>query len=245
MAEADPPEAAERVPESLAARTARDLADLSIAADPGTWLGAEAELVQRLGVSRPTLRQAAKMVEADKLIAVRRGQGGGFFATRPTASEAIRAPARYLALNGAKLEDIVQASRAISEEAAASAAQSADPMLRGQLQQLADRLGRIDPAAETPASWIRQEAEMTRLIVRMSANPVIELFMEISYSFGHWERGRLLYQTAEERSVALKLARNVAQAILDGDSDVARLMTRRRSEMVAAWLANHRHADND
>jgi hypothetical protein len=79
----------------------------------------------------------------------------------------------------------------------------------------------------------------------MSANPVIELFMEISYSFGHWERGRLLYQTAEERSVALKLARNVAQAILDGDSDVARLMTRRRSEMVAAWLANHRHADND
>ncbi len=245
MADADPPKPADWMPASLAARAARDLADLSMATEPGTWLGAEAELLKRLGVSRPTLRQAAKMVEADKLIAIRRGQGGGFFATRPTAAEAIRAPARFLALNGAKLEDIVQASRAISEEAAALAAQSSDTGLRAELRQLADGLARIDPAAETPTSWIRRETDITRLIVRLSANPVIELFMEISYSFGHLDRGRRLYQTAEERSVALKLARNVVRAILDGDSDVARLMTRRRSEMVAAWLSGHRHADND
>lgn len=245
MAEADPPEAGERVSESLAARTARDLADLSVAAEPGAWLGAEAELLQRLGVSRPTLRQAAKMVEADRLIAIRRGQGGGFFATRPTASDAIRAPARYLAMNGARLEDIVQALRAVSEEAAACAAQSTDMMLRGQLHRLAERLERIDPAAQTLADWIRQETELTRLIVRLSANPVIELFMEISYSFGHWERGRRLYRTAGERSLALRSARALVQAILDGDADVARLMARRRSEMVAAWLEGHRRAGND
>ena len=245
MPKADPDRLQDMVAESRAARTARDLADLSIAAEPGAWLGAEAELLQRLGVSRPTLRQAAKMVEADKLISIRRGQGGGFFASRPTAIDAIRAPARYLALNGATLDDMVRASRAISEEAAGAAALSTDNLLRQQLRGFADSLAEADAATETPASWIRRETELARLMARLSGNPVIELFMEIGYNFGHWERGHRLYQTVGERALALKTVRKLVQAVLEGDADVARLMTRRRSQMIVAWLAGQPVADND
>lgn len=245
MPKPDQDQLQDMVAESRATRTARDLADLSMAAEPGTWLGAEAELLLRLGVSRPTLRQAAKMVEADKLISVRRGQGGGFFASRPTAIDAIRAPARYLALNGATLDDMVRASRAISEEAAGAAAHSTDSGLRQQLYQISDSLAHADAEAETPTSWIRRETELARLMARLSGNPVIELFMEIGYNFGHWERGHRLYQTVGERALALKTVRKLVQAVLEGDADVARLMTRRRSQMIVAWLAGQPVADND
>ena len=245
MSEADPNHLPEIIAESRATRTARDLADLSMAAEPGAWLGAEAELLVRLGVSRPTLRQAAKMVEADKLISIRRGQGGGFFATRPTALDAIRAPARYLALNGATLDDMVRASRAISEEAAGAAALSTNAGLKQQLKQFADSLAYVDASTETPTSWIRRESELARLMAKLSGNPVIELFMEIGYNFGHWERGHRLYQTAGERALALKTVRKLVQAVLEGDADVARIMTRRRSQMIVARLAGQPVADND
>ena len=54
--------------ESLVARTARELAELSLAHEDGDFIGAEDDLLSRLGVSRPTLRQAAKIAENDRLI---------------------------------------------------------------------------------------------------------------------------------------------------------------------------------
>src|SRR3546814_4388112 len=90
--------------ETLASRTARALADLSLAAAPGDHLGAEDDLLQRFGVSRPTLRQAAKLVERDRLISIRRGIKGGYFAERHDARDAIQSLARFLRLRGATLD---------------------------------------------------------------------------------------------------------------------------------------------
>ena len=87
---------------TLVAKTARRLAELSLASDAGAYLGAEADLLQQLEISRPTLRQAAKIVESDRLISVRRGVKGGFYAERPNAQDAIKALARYLRMNGAQ-----------------------------------------------------------------------------------------------------------------------------------------------
>src|SRR5690348_7772913 len=103
--------------ETLVARTARALAKLSLEAEDGAFLGAEGDLLERLGVSRPTLRQAAKMVEHDRLISVRRGIKGGVYASRPEATDAIRTLTRYLRLKGATLRHVWIVSRLIMEEA--------------------------------------------------------------------------------------------------------------------------------
>src|SRR3546814_13320098 len=89
--------------ETLASRTARALADLSLAAAPGDHLGAEDDLLQRFGVRRPTLRQAAKLGERDRLISIRRGIKGGYFAERPDDRSAIQLLARFPRLRGATL----------------------------------------------------------------------------------------------------------------------------------------------
>ena len=113
--------------ETLASRTARELANLSLAADPGAYLGAEDDLLGRFGISRPTLRQAAKIVERDRLISVRRGTKGGYFAERPDARDAIQSLARFLRIKGATLADVIHVVRPVSEEAVVAAAASSGP----------------------------------------------------------------------------------------------------------------------
>ena len=218
--------------ETLASRTARALVSLSLAAEPGDYLGAEGDLLGRLGVSRPTLRQAAKMVERDRLISVRRGTNGGFFAERPDARDAIQSLARFLRIRGASLVDVIQVTRPVSEEAAVDAARlrTGDDVAR-----LREFVAAIE-ARDTPRELIAAEVELARLIARMSGNPVVELVMEIGYSFGLDERGSDLYADADRRERTRAMQRSLCNAIIDGDVDIARLMMRRRSEQFDIWL---------
>jgi len=166
--------------ESLVARTARTLSQISLESENGEFLGAEDDLLVRLGVSRPTLRQAAKIAENDRMISVRRGIRGGFYASRPDADDAIRTLARFLRLRGATLSDIMTVSRRISEEAAALASACQDAGLRARLEEFMARIDQND----TPATVIAADSELARLVAAMSGNTVIELVMAIGYSFG-------------------------------------------------------------
>ncbi len=218
--------------ETLASRTARALAGLSLAADPGDYLGAEDDLIGRFGVSRPTLRQAAKMVERDRLISIRRGTKGGYFAERPDARDAIQSLARFLRMRGANLGDVIQVTRPVSEEAAVAAARLRTDEDAERMREFVGRIDGHDSAREL----IVAEVELARLIARMSGNPVVELVMEIGYSFGLDERDSDLYADPDRRARTRAMQRSLCNAIIDGDEDIARLMMRRRSEQFDAWL---------
>lgn len=223
--------------DSLVVRTARVLAGLSMGAADGDHLGSENELLEQLGISRPTLRQAAKIVENDRLIAVRRGIKGGFYATRPDARDVIRAPALYLRMNGATIVHVHAVARLISEEAAAEAARCADKGLREEMRVLRGRIDADEASNQMPAQVIQRESELAQLLGRMSGNPAIALFMEISYMFGLLSPDLQLYDSPDDRSANRARQRNLCDAILTRDPDVARLMMKRRSEMITGWLA--------
>lgn len=211
---------------------ARDLAELSLAGEPGQYLGNEDELLARFSVSRPTLRQAAKMVANDRLIDVRRGSGGGFYASRPDAADSVRTLARYLRLKGASLLDVLAVAGPVSEEAAALAAECRDAALRGHLVAFSHRIDEND----TPAAMVKSEADLARTLATMSGNAAIELVMAIGYSFGLDEKGYVLYASADDRAQARRWQRALVEAVLSGDPDVSRLMMRRRSALIGAWL---------
>lgn len=214
-------------------RTARQLAELSLEGEGGRYLGSEDELLKRFGVSRPTLRQAARMVANDRLISVRRGPRGGLYADRPDAADSVRAVARYLRLNGATLHDVFVVNSLIAEQAGGLAARSTDPVLRGEL---ADFASQIDEN-QTAGDIVRAENKLARLLTRMSGNPAIELVMAIGYSFGMEEQRVRFYGTPEDRENARVLQRGLCKAVLDGDPDIARLLMRRRSAMLEEWFA--------
>src|SRR5579885_2375590 len=62
----------------------------ALACADGERIGSEEDVLERIGVSRPTLRQAARLLESEELLVVRRGVKGGFFARRPTTDAVAR-----------------------------------------------------------------------------------------------------------------------------------------------------------
>src|SRR5829696_7938155 len=60
----------------------------------GDTLPPETDLMRQFGVSRPTLREAFRILETESLLQVRRGSRGGAQVTAPTLSVA----ARYVGL---------------------------------------------------------------------------------------------------------------------------------------------------
>lgn len=218
--------------ETLVTRTARELARISLGSNEGAFIGAEDDLLSRLGVSRPTLRQAAKIVENDRLLSVRRGIKGGFYACRPDAADAIRTLSRYLRMKGGTLSDILVVSRLVAEEAAARACASLDPDLRTRLEAFLARTGEND----TPATIIKAEAELVQIVSEMSGNPAIELVMAIGFSFGMEEHEIELYREEAHREVARGLQRQLCKSILDRDAEIARVIMRRRSATILEWI---------
>lgn len=212
---------------------AQQLAALSLEAEAGRYLGSEDDLLKRFGVSRPTLRQAAKIVANDRLLSIRRGPRGGLYADRPDAADSVRAVARYLRLNGATLHDVFVVNSPIAELAGALAAGCDDPELRAELAAFARRIDGHD----TPGDMVRAENELARLLTRMAGNPAIELVMAIGYSFGMEEQRIRFYGSPGDRAKARQLQRALCQAVLDKDPDIARLLMRRRAAMLEQWFA--------
>ena len=81
---------------------------------PGETLPAESQLMEQFGVSRPTLREAFRILEAETLISVRRGSRGGARVVAPDASVAARYVGLLLRMQGATINDVYEA-RMISE----------------------------------------------------------------------------------------------------------------------------------
>src|SRR5215207_11088599 len=79
----------------------------------GETLPSEQELQARFGVSRPTLREAFRVLESESLITVRRGAHGGARVSAPDSDVAARYAGLILEYRGATLGDIYRAAALI------------------------------------------------------------------------------------------------------------------------------------
>src|SRR3954454_4025076 len=68
-----------------------------------------AVLMKRFGVSRPTLREAFRVLESEGLIRVRRGAHGGARVQVPSGEAAARYAGLVLEFRGATLQDVYEA----------------------------------------------------------------------------------------------------------------------------------------
>lgn len=111
------PKAAEVIADTLRARIAQG--DLRA----GDMLPGEAELIKQFGVSRPTLREALRILEAQALITVARGAHGGARVQLPNSRLAARHVALLLQVQGATLADVYEARLLLEPSAARLAAE--------------------------------------------------------------------------------------------------------------------------
>jgi DNA-binding FadR family transcriptional regulator len=92
----------------------------------GDVLPSEAEMVKQLAVSRPTLRQALRILETEHLIVVRRGSRGGTAVRGPSVRLASRYLGDLLRYRRVTLGDVVQTQLTIELAAVALFARQHD-----------------------------------------------------------------------------------------------------------------------
>ena len=73
----------------------------------------------QFGVSRPTLRKAFRILEAEDLISVKRGSRGGARVTQPSLSVAARYVGLLLQVQGTTIADVYEARMVLEARACA------------------------------------------------------------------------------------------------------------------------------
>jgi DNA-binding FadR family transcriptional regulator len=81
--------------------------------DEGDFLPPEGQLMENLGISRPTLREAFRILEAEGLISVVRGSRTGARVHKPSVDLVARYAGYVLEAQGTTIEDLYQARLAI------------------------------------------------------------------------------------------------------------------------------------
>jgi GntR family transcriptional repressor for pyruvate dehydrogenase complex len=136
----------------------------------GSRLPPEAELQAQFGVSRPTLREAFRILEAESLLSVRRGARGGAQIVSPDRSVAARHVGSLLQVTGTTIGEVYEARMAIEPTAARMLALRGGPdevrILRAHLRQLRTLVA-AGPAAD---EWPRASARFHDLVVELCGN---------------------------------------------------------------------------
>jgi DNA-binding FadR family transcriptional regulator len=138
----------------------------------GDYLPNEATLMEHFGVSRPTLREAFRVLESEGLIELRRGSRTGARVTVPGAEVVARPAGLLLQLGGATLGDVYQARSAIEPPAARLLAASGDEERYAALET------ELEPARASVTDYERfavDSAQFHLRLVELSGNQTLAL----------------------------------------------------------------------
>lgn len=223
---------------SVLQQAVRSLRRIAMAAEDGELLGSEEELVERLQVSRPTLRQAAALVVQEHLIKVKRGVNGGYFATLPSSSMVTRMAGIYLQSQHASLNELLEAVEPLRGEIARLAAANTDKEILAELGGFVLNEEEGEDQSADYHSFLREERKFGRVLGQLSGNRVLKLLLQIVYDLAaRVNPEEDVYLNHPERIKLYRKSRNrMVQAILEGDEELAVLMSRRCSRYVAQWV---------
>ncbi len=138
----------------------------------GDALPPEMELVEHYGISRPTLREAFRVLESEALISVRRGARGGARVHAPTLDVAARNAGIVLQYRGTTMDDIYLARTVIEVPCAARLAQR---RTKADVDVLWTKVEEAEAAIDEPDRFIRLHTEFHALVVVLAGNDTLTL----------------------------------------------------------------------
>jgi len=143
----------------------------------GESLGREPELVRRFGVSRPSLREALRILEAEGLISVVRGMLGGVVVHAPHTRMTARTAALVLQARNVPLADVQEARTLIEPTAVRVLAESRSRRAAArELRRLIDEQAK---AIEEPDAFGRANARFHERLVALAGNRTLSIVAEM------------------------------------------------------------------
>ena len=145
----------------------------------GEWLPTEPALMAEFGVSRPTLREAFRLLEADSLVSIRRGPPGGARVTVPGPEAAANQFGMLLTLSGTTIADLYEARMVIEPAAARDLAQRGTAAARRALGDELETIRTLVESAEFGAQTVRFHRRVVELAGNKTLATVIGMLSEI------------------------------------------------------------------
>jgi GntR family transcriptional repressor for pyruvate dehydrogenase complex len=202
--------------------------------EPGESLTPEAQLVEQYDVSRPTLREALRLLEAQDLITIRRGSHRGPVVRTPDASVVARSFAMLLQLRNGNLADIYRFRMIFEPTAARLAAENANDAdiakLRATLAEEARATS--DWSVFTLTSW-RFHTELAHMSGNVTAALVTETLQEISRRY------------AEEALASSKDRKQLSERSMRAHEKLVELIAARRGEEAEKFWRTHMEVAGD
>jgi GntR family transcriptional regulator, transcriptional repressor for pyruvate dehydrogenase complex len=190
---------------------------------PGDRLPREADLAQRLGLSRSSLREAVRALSLVRILDVR--QGDGTYVTSLEPSLLLDAVAFVVDLHHeGSLLHLLEARRLLEGEAALLAALRIDDEQLGGLRELIEAM----PGCETVEEFVDNDIAFHRGIAVASGNPVIAKLLD-SVS-GPTVRARIWRGITEGGAIDRTIAEH---------RSIYEALEHRRPELAQAWMTVH------
>jgi DNA-binding FadR family transcriptional regulator len=134
---------------------------------PGQTLPSETGLMAEFGVSRPTLREAFRILEAEAIITVVRGPKGGAKVLEPDGSMAARYTGTLLQYQGTPLSDVYRARTELEVSAVGMIAGARGTKL---VRALDDLIRRGDVLVEDEEAFARYSLQFHLAVVEAAGN---------------------------------------------------------------------------
>lgn len=222
--------------EGIVAAAVATLRDRIMAQAPDTQIGSLPDIAKMLGVGIVTVQQAARVLEHEGFLEVRRGPGGGYYGARPDAEALGRAISGFLLVRRSLHPEAIDIITLLDCELMAAAARCTDERLRAELKMLQGSVENCDDAQERSAF----ETEMLNILYRMVDRPLMEVLsrMAMRHYADHPEGP--VYAGDEGRLRWKRERRKIIEAILNRDPELARFEAQRRRKDIMRRLAPHR-----
>jgi DNA-binding GntR family transcriptional regulator len=164
------------------------LRELVLATHSGALVGSEDALVQELGVSRSTVRQAARLLEGEGLLRVKRGINGGYYGSRPDENTIKATVCEYLGTLDAEHADVSAVAAVLWVEVLRRAASLNNPASRKFAETYRQAVLAI--AEDAPMRKIVELEETIREgIFELIDSPYIQLIFHINATFSRRRYG--------------------------------------------------------
>ena len=178
---------------------------------PGDKLHPENVLTTEFEISRPTLREALRLLESESLITISRGKHGGARVSSIDLSAAARQVGVFLQLEGATLQDVWLARTVIEPPAAALLAARRDPVAFTALE------ANIEEAREAAQHdlirYADLSAEFSLLITRHCGSKTIHLMASLIYDIIRRQHEHVTERTSSRSGVDQLRQQSIASRV--------------------------------
>lgn len=196
-----------------------------LAKEPGSFAGTEDELVEMLEASRGTLRQAARLLEREGLVAVRRGVNGGYYSARPSMEDIETAVSGYLHTLDVTADDATMIASVLWIQTLLKLAATAGKSKSDLMDQFMSRLTMMNPQPSLE-EIIDYEIDLRNAIFNLLSSKYVQMIFKINmkFSFGNFDQKR--EQGAGEHAQFVRAWRDAKYlelaAVANGDISVTK-----------------------